>query len=339
MSQIGVVAIGRNEGERLRRCLNSVADRGLVLVYVDSGSRDGSIELARGLGVEVVELDLSRPFSAARARHEGLARLLEVAPSVQYVQFVDGDCEIVDGWVDRARRELDEHPEAAVICGRRRERYPEQSVYNLLADLEWDTPIGEAKACGGDALMRVAALRQAGPYNPELIAGEEPELCVRLRQKGWRIFRVDAEMTLHDMAMTRFGQWWKRTVRAGHAFAEGSALHGRPPERHFVRQTRSIIAWGLVAPVLGLALAWPTRGLSLLLLSAGYLFLFWRAFRYYRVQQGWRASDARIFALFVVLGKIPNALGVVRYWLGRLSGKRSRVMDYRGTSPAGSRSS
>lgn len=191
MSQIGVVAIGRNEGERLRRCLNSVADRGLVLVYVDSGSGDGSIELARGLGVEVVELDLSRPFSAARARNEGLERLLEVAPSVQYVQFVDGDCEIVDGWVDRARRELDERPEAAVVCGRRRERYPEQSVYNHLADLEWDTPIGEAKACGGDALMRVAALRQAGAYNPELIAGEEPELCVRLRQKGWRIFRVD----------------------------------------------------------------------------------------------------------------------------------------------------
>jgi glycosyltransferase involved in cell wall biosynthesis len=338
MNQIGVVVIGRNEGERLRRCLNSVASRGLILVYVDSGSKDGSIELARSMGVEVVELDMSRPFSAARARNEGFERLLAIAPEVQYVQFVDGDCEIVDGWIDRARREFDERPMAAVVCGRRRERHPEHSVYNRLADLEWDTPIGEAKACGGDALMRVAALQQVGGYDPELIAGEEPELCVRLRQKGWTVYRADAEMTLHDMAMTRFGQWWKRTVRAGHAFAEGSALHGRPPERHFVHQTRSIIVWGLVVPVLALSLAWPTRGLSLLLF-VGYLLLFWRAFRYYRVQRGWRAGDARVFALAVVLGKIPSALGVVRYWLGRLSGKRSRVMDYRGPSPVGSQSS
>lgn len=339
MSQIGVVAIGRNEGERLRRCLNSVADRGLALVYVDSGSRDGSVEMARGLGVEVVDLDLSRPFSAARARNEGFERLLAVAPEVQYVQFVDGDCEVAGGWIDRARRELDESPDAAVVCGRRRERHPEHSVYNRLADLEWDTPVGEAKACGGDALMRVAALRQVGAYDPELIAGEEPELCVRLRGNGWRILRIDAEMTLHDMAMTRFGQWWKRTVRAGHAFAEGSAMHGHPPERHFVRETRSIIVWGLVGPVLALALAWPSRGLSLLVLLAGYLLLFGRACRYYRNRRGWPARDARVMAFSVVLGKIPNALGVIRYWLGRLSGKRSRVMDYRGASPAGSRSS
>ena len=330
MNQIGVVAIGRNEGERLRRCLDSFAGHGLSLVYVDSGSRDGSVQLARGLGVEVVQLDMSRPFSAARARNEGLERLLTVAPGVRYIQFVDGDCEVADGWIDRARRELDERPEAAVVYGRRRERHPDQTVYNRLADLEWNTPIGEAKACGGDALMRVAALKQVGGYDPELIAGEEPELCVRFRRNGWKIFRVDAEMTLHDMAMTRFGQWWKRTVRSGHAFAEGAALHGEPPERHFVRQTKSIVVWGLVAPILGLALAWPTRGLSLLPLLAGYLLVFWRACRYYQVQQSWPADDARTFAFYVVLGKIPSGLGVLRYWIGRLSGKRSRVMDYRG---------
>ncbi|MDR3622637.1 MAG: glycosyltransferase [Paludisphaera borealis] len=335
MNQIGVVAIGRNEGERLRRCLESVSGLGLILVYVDSGSQDGSIELARGLGVEVVELDLSRPFSAARARNEGLERLLAIAPEVRYVQFVDGDCEIADGWIDRARRELDERPEAAAVCGRLRERHPERSVYNRLADLEWNTPIGEAKACGGIAVMRVAALRQVGGFDPDLIAGEEPELCVRLRQKGWKIFRIDAEMALHDMAMTRFRQWWKRTMRTGHAYAEGAALHGRPPERHYVRETRSIVVWGLVAPLLCLALAWPTRGASLMLLLAGYAFLFWRVHRYYRGRRGWSPADARAFALFVVVGKIPGALGVARYWLGKISGKRSRVIDFRGPIAAG----
>jgi len=331
---VGVVAIGRNEGERLRRCLESLAGQGLALVYVDSGSQDGSVEMARGLGVEAVELDMSRPFSAARARNEGFGRLLEVAPGARYVQFVDGDCEVAGGWIDRARRELDDRADVAAVAGRLRERRPEQSIYNRLADLEWDTPVGEAKACGGIAMMRVEALRQAGGFDPGLIAGEEPELCVRLRRDGWKIRRIDAEMALHDMAMTRFRQWWRRTMRTGHAYAEGNALHGRPPERHYVRETRSILGWGLVAPLAALLLAWPTRGVSLALLLAGYAFLFWRVYRYGRGGRGWNSSDALAYAWFVVLGKIPGALGVARYWLGRLSGKRSRVIDFRGPAAA-----
>ncbi len=334
MSDLGVVAIGRNEGERLCRCLNSVNGRGLTLVYVDSGSKDGSIEWARGLGVEVVELDLSRPFTAARARNEGLERLVRINPHVRFVQFVDGDCEVVEGWLDAARRVLEGQPDVAVVCGRRRERFPEATVYNHLADLEWDSPIGEAKACGGDALMRVAAVGEVGGYNPGIIAAEDDEVCLRMRQGGWRILRIDAEMTLHDMAMTRFGQWWRRSVRTGHAYAEGSAMYGRTLERHFVRQTRSTIVWGMVLPLLALGLAWPTRGASLTLL-AGYLYLYWRTYRYYARRRGWPPSDASLYARWIVLAKFPQAVGLVRYWAGRLLGKRCPVIDYRGRVPAG----
>src|SRR5262245_16239994 len=62
---LGVVIIGRNEGERLRCCLASVSAQGLSVVYVDSNSTDSSIELARGMGASVVALDSSRPYSAA----------------------------------------------------------------------------------------------------------------------------------------------------------------------------------------------------------------------------------------------------------------------------------
>src|SRR6516165_251757 len=103
MSELGVIAIGRNEGERLRRCLQSVMGRGFSIVYVDSGSIDGSVELARSLGASVVELDLSRPFTAARARNEGFERLCQMNPQVRFVQFVDGDCEVVEGWLETAR--------------------------------------------------------------------------------------------------------------------------------------------------------------------------------------------------------------------------------------------
>ena len=184
MSDLGIVAIGRNEGERLRRCLNSLVGHGLPVVYVDSNSTDGSVELAHSMGAEVVELDLSVPFTAARARNAGFERLLELDQQIRFVQFVDGDCEVVPGWLDQARSVLEDRPDVAVVFGRRRERFPDQSIYNCLADIEWDTPVGETKYCSGDILVRVKAQREVGGYNPALIAGEDPDLAVRIRQRG-----------------------------------------------------------------------------------------------------------------------------------------------------------
>lgn len=329
MSELGVVAIGRNEGERLRRCLDSLAGRGVTIVYVDSKSEDDSVAFARSRGAEVVELDLTRPFTAARARNEGFERLGEIDPEVRYVQFVDGDCEVAAGWLETARRILDERPEVAVVCGRRRERSPESSLYNHLADLEWDGPIGEAKACGGDALMRVEAVRQVGGYNPSIIAAEDDEVCLRMRQLGWKVLRIDAEMTLHDMAMTRFSQWWRRAVRAGHAYTEGYAMYGGPPERHFVREVRSIVVWAYLVPLLALALAWPTRGLSLLLL-AGYPLLCAKTFRYYWQMRGWKPRDAAVYSCFAVLAKFPQAVGQFKYLRRRLSSGQVRIIEYKG---------
>lgn len=326
MSQIGVVAIGRNEGERLRHCLESVVKRVAQVVYVDSGSTDGSVELARSLNVEVVELDLSIPFTAARARNAGFERLMELNPSLEYVQFVDGDCEVVDGWIERAHQELQTQAETVVVCGRRRERFPEATIYNRLCDIEWNTPVGEAKACGGDAMMRVAALQAAGGYNPTLIAGEEPELCVRLRQNGGKIFRLDAEMTLHDAQMTRFSQWWKRSVRAGYAYAEGAWLHGAPPERHWVKETRSIRLWGLIIPSVALLAAVPTKGLSLLLLT-GYPLMAYRIFQYAR-RSGLNPREAWLFGAACMLAKLPQAQGQLRFYWGKLLKRPSKLIEY-----------
>ena len=251
-SRVGVVVIGRNEGERLERCLKSLIDQTSFVVYVDSGSTDNSVKLASALGVEVVNLDLNVPFTAARARNEGFDRLIAISPEIEYVQFVDGDCEVVSTWFTNAIDFLDVNSQYAVVCGRRRERYPEHSIYNLMCDSEWDTPIGDAKACGGDALMKVKAFLEAGGYRNQLIAGEEPELCVRLRKNGWKIWRLNNEMTLHDAAITKFSQWWKRNVRSGYAFAEGAYLHGAPPERHWVKESRRALVWGLGIPATAL---------------------------------------------------------------------------------------
>lgn len=327
MKRVGLVVIGRNEGQRLRQCLLSVIEKVAHIVYVDSGSTDGSIEMAQSLGVSVVELDLSTPFTAARARNEGFAHLLQANTQIEFVQFVDGDCQVVEGWIERAQSELEANPQVAVVCGRRRERFPEQSIYNRLCDIEWDTPVGEAKACGGDSMMRVEALQQVGGFNPTLIAGEEPELCVRLRQKRWKILRIDADMTLHDAQMTHFSQWWKRTLRAGHAYAEGAWLHGRSSERHWVKESRSIWFWGLLLPLLVLGTVWPSHEISLLLL-VGYPLMTYRIYRSQQ-QRGFSSKDTALYALSCMLGKFPMLQGQIQFHLSRLLGLRRNLIEYK----------
>jgi glycosyltransferase involved in cell wall biosynthesis len=323
-SGIGVVVIGRNEGQRLERCLASLVGRAQQIVYVDSGSTDGSVQLALKLGVEVVELDMTIPFTAARARNEGFACVKRLFPTVRYVQFVDGDCEVVAGWLARAQAFLDAQPEVAVVCGRRRERFPQRSIYNLMCDLEWDTPVGEARACGGDALMRADAFAAVSGFRPDLIAGEEPELCVRLRAKGWKVWRLADEMTLHDAAMTRFSQWWRRTLRGGYAFAEGAFLHGSTPERHWRRESRRAWFWGLLIPLLTLITCMLIGGAGLLLLLVYPL----QVVRLARRGDG-ASRNNWVLAFFLVLGKFPEMLGQIKFLLNRFGAGKSALIEYK----------
>ena len=324
INTLGVVVIGRNEGERLRRCLESAIKSVKYIVYVDSGSTDNSVVMARNMGVEVVTLDLNIPFTAARARNAGFDRLLTLSEDIKYVQFVDGDCEIVDGWMSSAFLFLESLPNAAVATGRRRERFPENSIYNLLCDIEWNSPIGKALACGGDAMMRVSTFKQVSGYRPDLIAGEEPELCVRLRQAGYEIWRLDHEMTLHDAAITQFNQWWRRTLRSGYAFAEGARLHGAPPERHWVKESRSAWIWGLGLPLVSLTLiavggVW---GLATLLIYP---------LQVLRLSRKGNLTSHQNFlrAFFLVLGKFPEAIGQLKYEYHRFIGKKSALIEYK----------
>lgn len=321
----GIVAIGRNEGERLKQCVRSAATAGAAAtVYVDSGSDDGSVEWARQQGVDVIELDLATPFTAARARNRGFNRLRQLAPELGYVQFIDGDCELDRDWPGHALLFLADQPQYCAVFGRRRERFPDRSIYNQLCDNEWNTPVGHARACGGDVMMRVDALEQAGGYRDHLIAGEEPELCVRLRAAGWQLRRLDFEMTKHDANMTRFTQWWRRTVRSGYAFAEGAALHGAPPERHWVWESVRAWAWGIFLPLA-------------VIISATFVTPWaWLLLLVYPAQIAKQILRSRgplrhriLISLFQVVARFPEAYGQLLYLRDRLSNRRGQLIEYK----------
>ena len=300
---------------------------GHPIVYVDSGSSDGSQELARTHGADLVELDTSLGFTMARARNAGMRRLLERMPDLELIQFLDGDCELQPDWLEHGQRAMQARPDAAVVSGRRRERHRDANIYHRLMDMEWDTPIGEVDACHGDAMMRVAFLRAAGPFDEHLIAGEEPELCARLRAAGGRILRVDAEMSLHDVGIDRFGQWWRRCLRSGHAEAQGSGRHGWLHDKAASRVLLSAWLWVFFVPLGILVCARLLGGWAL----AAFLVypLHTAKIALGRWRRGASVEDSLLYALFVQVGRFATWFGHWSYWLTRLRRRPSTLIEYK----------
>ena len=339
----GVVVIGRNEGERLRVCLDALVGLGATIVYVDSGSTDASIAMARARGIEVIELDMSTPFTAARARNAGFERMLRIDPGVRFVQFLDGDCEIADGWLDRAREMLENRPEAAVVFGRLNERYPGRSIYNRMAEIEWNVPIasaaveGTVPACGGNAMIRTEAFRAVGGFNPTIPAGEEPELCQRLRDAGWSIIAIEAEMAWHDSAILRFGQWGRRQLRIGYGSLDFSTRFGRGHDDVFRRQGRSARLWalgwplsmlvgGCLATLSGGAVAgWSAVGIMALALPAQAVRIAVRN----RTRAGTSRGVAMAYGVLTMVGKWFQMAGQLYYLRDRIAGRHARLIEYK----------
>lgn len=334
--KIGIVIIGRNEGERFKRCLLSVRDKTERIVYVDSGSTDGSITFAKSRRVDVVELDMTLPFTMARGRNSGFRRLLDMKPDTEFVQFIDGDCELVDGYLESAVLAMMNHPDITIVTGRRLERHPDASIYNRLCAIEWGKDLGEIQSCGGDMMVRPEPFIAAGMFNTSMIAGEEPELCVRIRKAGGKIVRIDHDMTIHDAAMLKFSQWWRRAIRAGHASAEGCAIHGRSPERHNVRAVLSALFWGVSVPIVAVgfliaAVWWPWAVMGSPITLFGYVALAAKISRSMQ-RKGFIAFDARLYAAACVLAKFPKSLGIFQFWLNRLRGRPSTLIEYKQAS-------
>ncbi|RCW88245.1 glycosyltransferase [Paracoccus lutimaris] len=315
---LGAVVIGRNEGDRLKACLRSLVPLCARVVYVDSGSGDDSVAFARGLGVTVVELDTSTPFTAARARNAGFEALL-AGGELDLVQFVDGDCKVEPGWLEAGVTALAERPDLGLVTGWRSEIHPLASVYNQMCQVEWRRPAGPISACGGDMMVRVAGFRKAGGFDPTVIAAEDDEFCLRLARAGWKLERLPVEMTLHDAAMTRFGQWWRRAMRAGHGFAQVGRMH--PP--HFKRERLRVWAYGLVLPLMFLLGLFTSGWISLAVLGL-YALSFWKT---------WRGLSGRPMAVkqaaLLTLAKIPNLLGMLTYYRRRRTGDDMRIIEYK----------
>lgn len=329
---VSVVVIGRNEGSRLERCLTSVRmmaplEGRVEIIYVDSASTDGSPELAASHGAQVIALDPHRP-TAARARNAGWR-----AAAGELVLFLDGDTILRPQFVADAVREF--QPDTAVVFGHRREIRPQDSVFNRILDLDWISPAGYADYCGGDALIRRSVLTEVNGYDETLIAGEEPEMCRRMRGRGWTILHVDRPMTGHDLAMTSWRQYWRRAVRTGYAYAEvserfrGSDLPFWEAEAsHNWTRAIGLSAIALAGVVSSVVLGSPWPAAAALAIFCG---LAVRS----GVKSSWKSHDKLTLLLYGIhshVQQLPICLGQFNYWRDRRAGRRRGLIEYKGTA-------
>ncbi|MGR3715060.1 MAG: glycosyltransferase [Shimia sp.] len=322
-ASVTAIVIGRNEGARLVACLKSLTDQDVEIVYVDSGSSDRSVAEARAAGALVVELERNAPFTAARARQAGFDALAQTGDLPEFLMFVDGDCIVVPGWIAAGVAALRDNPDLGLVTGWRAELYPERSVYNAMCDFEWRRPAGPITACGGDMMLRSAAFEDAGGYDATVIAAEDDEFCVRLAKAGWGLRRLPIEMTRHDAAMMRFGQWWQRAVRTGHGFAQVGWMH--PP--YFRREQLRAVIYGALLPMLAL----------IGLICSGVLFLGVAALygmNYIRTTKGLIVDglpswEARRHARLLTLSKLPNMAGMILFHWRRLRGQAMHIIEYK----------
>lgn len=299
------------------------------LIYVDSGSTDYSVSIAEPLVDSVLELDPVKPFSAARARNEGFERLTALFPTLELIQFVDGDCVLSEGWLEAARQSMLADTKRAVIIGHLQECNPDISIYNRLCALEWKSPAGDLKnfgVLGGIFMVRVDVFRNLGGFNTSVIAGEDSEFGVRLSLAGYTVTKIDHNMAIHDANMTTFSQWWTRAVRAGHAIGQRAHLNGKTSVKDCVQERKSTLFWGIAVPLLALLLLVPTRGASILLVL-GYLALALKVYLFRR-KQNENVRDAIIYAKFIVLAKFANGLGLLKFYFNRFK-QRYEIIEYK----------
>jgi glycosyltransferase involved in cell wall biosynthesis len=327
---LSIVIIGRNEGERLTRCLQSVGlMRGVEgraeLIYVDSASTDESPEAAGNFGAQVIVLHGGLQ-TAARARNTGWERA-----SAPYVLFLDGDTILNPHFIQTALKVLESDLSIAAVWGHRRELYPERSIYNRVLDLDWIYPAGNTDFCGGDVLMRRSVLVEVEGYDSDLPAGEEPELCRRLRARSYRIVHIDAPMTRHDLNMTRFSQYWRRAMRAGYAYAEVSNRFVGTADPMWSEESRRNLRSG------GFWIAWLVVSLILLALRSPWILPWFALLIALPARSAWKArSRARgqkslllLYGIHSQLQQIPILVGQLRYFRDRHSGKQRTQIQYK----------
>ncbi len=308
--EVSFVVIGYNEAATLGACLRSVREAAsrlgapVEIIYVDAGSHDGSIGIAQDAGMDRI-LGGERRRRAAENRNLGF-----VHARGHYIQFVDGDMLLAADWPAAAAAFLEAHPETAAVCGNLREKT--QGLLHQAMELDWLPRQGPIRHCGGAAMFRRDILERMGGFPEDVLYGEEPCLCWRIRNElHMNIYQIDRTMADHDLGFKGSGDYWRRNVRVGSTYAAIAARFATTSDPLWRREALANLAWAAILVFGGAALA----------LGPGWLRLAVLAFALFVVARKTLQTRSRgnplllslVYALHTYFVKLPLAEGEMRW--------------------------
>ncbi len=308
---ISCVIIGLNSGRTLAGCLNAIKKADypniIEIIYVDGGSSDDSVSIARNTGsVTVIELNLERP-TPGRQRNAGWQ-----AARSEWAQFLDSDTRVDPAWFQQAVQGINDR--TAAVYGYRKELYPDKNRYHFVADLEWNL---DKRNFGGDVLIRREVLEETCGYREDLRRGEDPELAVRIRGEGHVIKRLPVLMCLHDINMTRFTQYLRRCFLSGYAYAGACFPMAKNGYYNWLKRAAKITI-KTAGAVFFLAAAVIYKNINFFFAAVILNIMPILKIPLFRKRYKLTFRKSALYALHTILWAYPAAAGIFRYYFGRL---------------------
>jgi glycosyltransferase involved in cell wall biosynthesis len=316
---VSFVVIGYNESETLEECLNSAKQAKLdgltwELLYVDGGSNDSSIDIAREIGVDHL-LGGEKRRRAAENRNLGL-----FAARGRFVQFLDGDMVLSPDWPHAAVEFLESHEDFAAVCGNLNES-SHGTLFKAL-QIDWVPREDTIRHCGGAAMYIRETVQKAGGFPTDVAYGEEPLLCWRLRNNhGKKIYQLNRPMARHNLGFHGIRDYWRRNVRCGQTYAEIASRCWRTSDPLWRKECIRNALWALttLAAIFLLIIGnmWIKGGIIIVA-----IFVVGRKFVQTKLK-GYPLSVSILYAFHTYFSKLSIAWGECRWVMGRVFPRRS----------------
>lgn len=257
---VSVIIKALNEQARIALAIESalaaVTTLGGEVVLADCCSTDSTVDIAAGYPIRIVQL------MDPRERCCGIGPQLGYQHAGgEFLYLMDGDMQLEAGFLPVALAFLAQHPEVAGVGGRVIERNAASLEYRERQARECTEAhrmAGPVDRLDGGGLYRRVAINECGYLSDRnLHSYEEFDLGVRLRARGWKLWRLTPAAVSHQgHRIPALHLLWRRWV-SGYACGAGELLRaalGRPWFRLVLRDLRELRIYGAVwAWWLGLA--------------------------------------------------------------------------------------
>ncbi|MEL6213067.1 MAG: hypothetical protein AAFQ96_05715, partial [Pseudomonadota bacterium] len=162
------------------------------------------------------------------------------------------------------------------------------------------------------------------------------DLCIRIRRRGQRVWRANAQMGVRHSLKKKLGDWWREARRNGYDYAQGAALHGVQPERFRVLEQARALVWGGAFPLfiilsavfcaLGVSVLAPggnAIGVLITILSFG-LLVYLAKIMLVAIRYGVRYRASWAYGILTTLGHFGEFFGVAKYYFSNRSRQKTR---------------